>query len=340
MSKSFLGVRSSPGKVIYGSFVVDNVHIPLVVAAGKKPGPTLCIHCAQHGQEYSGSAMIGPLLAELDLSTLAGTLLVVPLCHIPHITRSRVPDAYQRIVANWSEGELAPSVNINRRWPGKPDGDFNDHLAHRLAHGLFAEADAVLDYHSCRLCDPDFTSYQHGHEASRKLALAFGFEVIDEAPDEGHFPGQCHREVPRQIGTPAILVEMSPTAGQTNWHAIAEAKRGAINALRHMGMVAGRPVLPDVQVVFHRGGEGACMRAGQIGFAMTYRKAGSIVQKGELLAEVRSLKDFSVLERHVAPFAGGVGSAGPATHHVVLPGEELCTIQTGVEVIRNKRSKP
>ncbi len=335
MSKSYLGVKSSPGKVVYGSFVIDGVHMPLVVAAGRKDGPTLVIHCAQHGQEYSGSAMIGPLLEGLDLGQLAGTLVVVPLCHIVNITRSRVPNAYAAIAKQWSEPELAAAVNINRRWPGKADGDFNDRLAYTLAHDLFAGADAVLDYHSCRLCDPNFTSYQHGHQASRKLALAFGFEVIDECPDVGHFPGQCHREVPRQIGTPAILVEMSPTAGQTNWQAICEARRGAMNALRHLGMVKGRLELPPVQVIFHRGAEGACMRAGQIGFGVTYRKPGSIVSKGELIAELRSLKDFSVLERFVAPFDGGIGSSGPDTHHVMLPGEVLCDVQKGVEIVRN-----
>ena len=54
---------------------------------------------------------------------------------------------------------------------------------------------------------------------------------------------------------------------------------------------------------------------------------------GELIAEVRSLRDFSVLESHVAPYDGGLASCGPERHHVMLPGEELATVQKGVEVI-------
>ena len=337
MSKSFLGVKASAGKVVYGSFTVGNVHIPLVVAAGRADdGPTLVIHCAQHATEYSGSAMIGPLLAGLDLAAMCGTLVVVPLCHAPQIARLRLPELYQPIADELKPLEGTLAANINRCWPGKADGHFNDRLTYTLSHELFAQADAVLDYHSCRLCDPNFTSYQHGHQGSRELALAFGFDVIDEAPDEGHFPGQCHREVPRQIGTPAILVEMSPSANQTNWQVICEAKRGALNALRHLGMVKGKLDLPARQVIYHRGAETACLRASQIGFGVTYHRPGALVRKGELVAEVRSLKDFSVLERLTAPFDGGAGSCGPEKHHVVLPGEELASVQKDVEVVKNE----
>ncbi len=338
MPRSFLGVRSSPGRVVHGSFRVDGVHIPLIVAAGRSDGPTLVIHCAQHASEYSGSAMIPHLLAGLDVPAMKGTLLVVPLCNIPTITRLRLPQLYQRQIDSLKPDAGGVRENINRCWPGKPDGTWNDRLTYVLAHELFATADAVLDYHSCRTCDPNFTSYQHGHAASRDLALAFGFAVIDEAPDEGFFPGQCHRRVPLEIGTPTILVEMSPTNERVQMGSVAEALRGATNALKYLGIVKGKPALPPQQVIFHRGTETAALRAGQIGFGVGLLdpSGGHVVKKGQPLAELRSLKDFSVLERLTAPFAGGLGSCGPATHHVTLPGEELATVQKNVEVVRNR----
>ncbi len=336
MPKSFLGVKAAPGKIVYGSFALEGVNIPLVVAAGKSAGPTLVIHCAQHATEYSGSAMIGPLLAELDPAAIRGTLVVVPLCNIPTIARLRMPTLYQAQIDSLKPDEGTARTNINRCWPGKPAGTWNDRLTYLLSHELFAAADAVLDYHSCRLCDPDFTSYVVGHDRSRAIALAFGFEVIDEAPQEGFFPGQLHRRVPLELGTPAILIEMSPTHERITWAAVTRALRGARNVLKHLGMVKGAPELPSQQVIFHRGTETACLRAGLAGFAVTYLPPGVLVKKGQLIAEVRSLKDFSVLESHVAPHDGGLGSAGPEKHQLVMPGEELATIQAGVEVVRNK----
>ncbi|MDD4889790.1 MAG: succinylglutamate desuccinylase/aspartoacylase family protein, partial [Phycisphaerae bacterium] len=228
MQKSFLGVKARPGEVVYGSFNVADVPIPLIVVAGRWPGKTLVIHCAQHATEYSGSAMIGPLLAELDPATMRGTLVIVPLSNLPHIARLRLPQLYQSAADSNKPYENTIKFNINRCWPGRKDGTFNDRLTWTLSHELFAHADAVIDYHSCRMCDPDFTQYVKGRRACRELAIAFGFAVIDESRPKGDFPGQLHVQVPRAIGTPAILVEMSPTSERVLWSAVCEAKRGAL----------------------------------------------------------------------------------------------------------------
>jgi len=336
MAVELLGVEAARGETVHGSFQVDEVHIPLVLAVGKEDGPLLVVHCAQHATEYSGSAMIGPLLRGLDLAALRGTVAIVPLCNIPFIVRTRLPGAYPAQVASLKPAEGTPRTNINRCWPGEEGGTWNEQLAHTLSRGLFARADAVLDYHSCRTCDPNFAAYVASSGPSRQIALAFGVEAIDEAPDEGHFPGQLHRRVPIELGTPAILVEMSPTGRKVQWHRVREALRGVTNVMKYLGMLDGEPVLPRRQVVFHRGGEQVNLRAGQMGFACFHRPEVDVVKAGDLIAEVRSLEDFSVLESHVAPCDGGLASCGVAVSQLVLPGEELATLQPGAEVIRNK----
>ena len=335
MAATRLGVEARPGEIVYGSFPVDGVDIPLVLAAGRSDGPTLVIHCAQHATEYSGSAMIGPLLRELDLASLRGTLAMVPLCNIPFIVRTRQPDAYAAQADSLEPAAGTPRTNINRCWPGVAGGTWNERLTHRLSRGLFAGADAVLDYHSCRQCDPNFASYVATSPASRAVALAFGTGAVDEAPAEGHFPGQLHRRVPIELGTPAILIEMSPTSRTVQWHRVREALRGATNVMKHLGMLAGEPVRPPLQVVFHRGSEQVTLAAGQMGFACFHRPEVDAVRAGDLIAEVRSLVDFSVLESHVAPCDGGLASCGAAESQLVLPGEELATLQPGAEIIRN-----
>jgi predicted deacylase len=334
-TREWLGVRATPGEVVYGSFDVDGVRIPLVLAAGESDGPTLVIHCAQHPTEYSGSAMIGLLLRELDLAALRGTIAIVPLSNLPFIVRTREPDAFAPQADSLRPAEGTPRTNINRCWPGVQDGTWNERLAYVLAHQLFAKADAVLDYHSCRMCDPNFTSYIAGHTQSRHLALAFGFVAIDEMPVQGEFPGQLHSRIPDQLGVPAILIEMAPTSRIVQHHRALEAKAGATNILRHLGMLDGAPRLPPIQIVFHRRGEQIAFRARNKGFASFYLPEAAPVTKGTLIADVRSLHDFSVIERHIAPCDGGLGSCGTPTSQLVLPGDELATLQPGAEIVRN-----
>ncbi|MCG3179421.1 MAG: hypothetical protein BIFFINMI_01756 [Phycisphaerae bacterium] len=336
MAKSFLGVRAKPGQVAYGSFTLDDVHIPVVVAAGAKEGPTLALHCAQHATEYPGSAMIGPLLAGLDLATQRGTVVALPLVNIPYVVRTRLPNAYARQDRSNDPIRNGVEFNINRVWPGQPDRpEWNHRLAHALTGGLLKDADAVLDYHSCRMCDPDFAGCSKGHAPSRALALATGLVAIDEVPEEGHFPGQMYRRLPIEFGTAVNLIEMAPTSLKTQFDKMQQARRIAVNVMKHLGMIAGQPELPPVQIVFHRLSEQYTLTAGEMGFATFYQPEAAAVRKGDLICEVRSLKDFSVLERHVAACDGGVASVGPVESHVVLPGEELATLQPGAEIIRN-----
>ncbi|MFO7898838.1 MAG: succinylglutamate desuccinylase/aspartoacylase family protein [Planctomycetota bacterium] len=335
MRSDLLGVRPVPGEVVYKSFEIDEVSIPLVVASGEADGPLLVVHCAQHATEYSGSAMVATLLRGLDLSAVAGTLAVVPLSNIPFIVRTRVPEAYPRQAASLAAAEGTPRTNINRCWPGVEGGTWNERLTYALAHGLFAEADAVLDFHSCRMCDPNFTGYVVSSPPSREIALAFGFEAIDETPEEGHFPGQLHRRVPIELGTPAILIEMAPTGRVVQRHRVLDARRGVLNVMKHLGMLDGEPELPPTQIVFHRTSEQVEFRAGRIGFASFHQPEVAAVKEGDLVAEVRSLEDFSVLEAHTAPCDGGLASCGAAASQVILPGEELGTLQPGAEIIRH-----
>lgn len=335
MSSDILGLSPVSGEVVYGSFEVNKVPIPLVLARGRRDGPLLVVHCAQHATEYSGSAMIATLLRELDLSAMAGTLAVVPLANIPFILRTRVPDAYPAQAGSLASAEGTPRTNINRCWPGVEDGTWNERLTYTLSHGLFEQADAVLDFHSCRMCDPNFTGYVSTSPASREIAIAFGFETVDETEEEGHFSGQLHRRVPIELGTPAILVEMSPTSKVVQRHRVLDARRGVLNIMKHLGMLEGELELPDTQIVFHRMTSKIGFRASQIGFASFHQPEVAAVEEGDLIVEIRSLEDFSVLEAHTAPTSGGLASCGAPTSHVVLPGEDLGTLEPTAEIIRN-----
>ncbi len=173
-------VQAEAGKVVYGRFAIEDVEIPLILAAGQQEGPVLVIHCAQHRTEYGGSTAVPRFLAGLDLAALKGTVVILPLVDLPAIAATRIENAYaakNRDMAQYA-GQLRS--NINRVWPGDPAGSWVDRLAHAVSDQVFRQATAVLDFHSARQVDHPFTAYSAEHAASRDLAVAFGLSVIDQ----------------------------------------------------------------------------------------------------------------------------------------------------------------
>ena len=56
--------------------------VPVAIINGAKPGPTLWIQCASHGNEYQGMGALQRLIVETDPETLSGALILVPVLNI------------------------------------------------------------------------------------------------------------------------------------------------------------------------------------------------------------------------------------------------------------------
>ena len=328
-------VSAKPGQIVYGSLNMDNVPIPIILVCGKAEGEKLVIQCAQHDAEFGGSAMIGSLLAKLDPETMRGQIIILPLCNIPGILRDRTPDAYDKQYAEIETLKGTDGYNINRTWPGKQNGTFLERFTYMLANEVFTNASAILDYHSCRICDPNFTEFLEGHTKSRELAKAFGITSLNEA-SETSAPGQCHIEIAKALDLPTILIEMAPTARTIQWSSIQIAEKGAFNIMKHLDMIDGDPEVPATQIVFHRNAKNHSFTASKEGFVTRYRDEAELVNKGDLIAEIRSLEDFSVLESFTAPSDGGAANTGgPTISNLIFPGEDIASFQENVEVIQN-----
>ncbi len=63
--------------------------VPLMVARGKKPGPVLGLTAAVHGDELNGISVIQRLFADLEVETLRGTVVAIPVVNIPGFNRQQ-----------------------------------------------------------------------------------------------------------------------------------------------------------------------------------------------------------------------------------------------------------
>ncbi|MCO6003684.1 succinylglutamate desuccinylase/aspartoacylase family protein [Actinoallomurus purpureus] len=196
-------LRAGPGTKLRGSVRVDlgttAVHVPVTLVNGAHPGPTVVVTAGVHGGEFTGVDAATRLGALLEPDEVHGRLVVCPVVNPPAVYQGRLG--------------VSPldGININRVFPGNPDGTPTERLAAWIFETLIAEADAYVDLHSGGIDETlrDFVGYRLTGRAdvdgrAQGMARALGIEdVILGLNAEG---GNSHAAAARQ-GVPAVLVE-------------------------------------------------------------------------------------------------------------------------------------
>jgi predicted deacylase len=111
-----------------------NVMIPITTVAGGR-GPTALILGGNHGDEYQGQIAGMRLARELTPDMISGRVIIIPSLNLP---------------AARAATRLSPldGMNMNRAFPGKPEGSVTSQIAHYLTTVLFPLSDIVIDIHS------------------------------------------------------------------------------------------------------------------------------------------------------------------------------------------------
>lgn len=110
------------------------VMIPIAVIK-RGDGPTALLSGANHGDEYEGPIALFSLARELEPAQVAGRIIIVPAMNYPAFragTRTSPID----------------KGNLNRVFPGRPDGTVTEKIADYFQRHLLPLADVVLDIHS------------------------------------------------------------------------------------------------------------------------------------------------------------------------------------------------
>ena len=109
---------------------------------------------ANHGDEYEGPIALLKLANSLEPSKVSGRVIIVPAMNYPAFragTRTSPIDA----------------GNLNRIFPGRPDGSVTEKIADYFQRFLLPLADIVLDYHSGGRT-LDFLPFAAAHELPDK----------------------------------------------------------------------------------------------------------------------------------------------------------------------------
>jgi predicted deacylase len=137
-------------------------------------GPKILVTGAVHGDEVTSSAALWHAGEQLADWITAGSVTLIPCVNVLAVRAS------QRQVP-------LENIDLNRRFPGRPDGLLADRIAHALAT-LLEEHDALIDVHTAGWSVP-FVLLDHF--ADRKLerrvlrwAASSALPVIGEMPAE------------------------------------------------------------------------------------------------------------------------------------------------------------
>ncbi len=276
------------------------VNIPIQIRRAVEDGPVVFVTAALHGDEINGTGAVRELIQDEALQLTRGSLILVPVLNLLAF------DRHSRY--------LPDRRDLNRSFPGSATGSLAARMAHTIFDEIVARSDYGIDLHTAAVRRTNYPNIRAdmNDEATRRLATAFGCEIILDDPG----PKKAFRREACMAGCPTIVME-----GGEVWKVepgIAEtAVRGVKNVLRELGMLAGKVRRPAYQVT---AAATKWIRAEHGGFLQFHVSPGDIIEKGQALATNTTLlgQENNVLS---APFDAVV--IGMTTLPAVSPGEPV-----------------
>jgi len=206
-----------------------SVMIPITVVKNGE-GPTALLTGGNHGDEYEGPIALFDLARTLAPAEVRGRVIIVPAMNYP---------AFQA----GTRTSPIDKGNLNRSFPGRPDGTVTEKIADYFQRVLLPLADIVLDFHSGGKT-LDFLPFCAAHLLRDKRQEAKAFELVKafgspysikmlEIDAVGMYDTAAE-----EMGKIFITTELGG-GGSATAKSVAIAKRGVSNVLRHAGIVSG-----------------------------------------------------------------------------------------------------
>jgi predicted deacylase len=125
----FLRVPHSSHESAYGWIPVP------VVCLSHGTGPTMLLMAGNHGDEYEGQVALTRLIRMLKPEDVCGRLIILPAINAPAAAAGRRTSPID-------------GGNLNRAFPGDPDGSPTSMIAHYVDSVLLPMCDYAADFHS------------------------------------------------------------------------------------------------------------------------------------------------------------------------------------------------
>ncbi|MCC6791686.1 MAG: succinylglutamate desuccinylase/aspartoacylase family protein [Thermomicrobiales bacterium] len=262
------------------------IRLPVLVARGRRPGPTMVVLGGVHGDEYEGIDAVRQLFADLDPAEMAGAFVGAPVCN---------PPAF----AAHSRTSPIDGLNLARVFPGRPDGSASERIAHAITTRVLDDADFLIDLHSSGslMSMPLLVGYNLADDEagrlSQRAARCFGVPVI--WGHDGTSPGRS-LSGPHERGVPWLYTE-SPSGGWLHAEVARIYAEGVRNVMRLLAILP-EPVTEPAHAreLSGRGDVDRSITAPAAGFLSNHIEPLDEVAAGDLLGTIRDLAGEPIAE--------------------------------------------
>lgn len=280
------------------SFMGISAPTAVLVVRGAKPGPTLCLTAATHGDELNGIEVVRHLLYSIEPEELAGTVIGVPIVNLQGFRRS--------------SRYLPDRRDLNRYFPGNSHGSSASRIAHSFFEGVISHCDLLVDLHTGSFKRTNLPQLRANLLIPEVAELAKKMGSIVVVHSEGA-PG-CLRRATVERGIPAVTLE----AGQPHQlqkTAVTHGIKSVESLMDGLGMLDRRPFwkLPSEPVYY----QSKWVRATSGGILFSEVNLGDRVAAGELLGVITD-PITNQRDEVTAPLEGRV--IGMALNQVMYPG--------------------
>jgi len=290
-------------------------HTPVTMSVhvihGRRPGPTLFISAAIHGDEIIGVEIARRLLRAPQLDRIKGTLLVIPIVNsIGFLNHSRY---------------LPDRRDLNRSFPGTDRGSLASRLAHLFRKEIVERANFGIDLNSAAVHRINMPQIRVSalQEKTMELAKAFGAPVIIKSKlREGSL-----RQFAQTLGVDMLLYE----AGEGLRFDELSAHVGVSGILRVMAALEMTPPKRATKTMRNSvlSSSSSWLRAPAGGLMRSFKRTGESVTKGDVLGIVSDPfgeREFEITAETTDVIIGRTNlpmiNEGDALFHIAIPDSE------------------
>ncbi|WP_191249943.1 succinylglutamate desuccinylase/aspartoacylase family protein [Kordiimonas sediminis] len=259
------GTRKTVHLPVSTSHDLSSISLPVHVIHGRRPGPTVFVSGAVHGDEIIGVEVIRRLLNTKNIDGLRGTLLAVPVVNsFGFANHSRY---------------LPDRRDLNRCFPGNTTGSLAGRLAHIFMKEVVERCDVGIDIHSAAIHRENLPQIRVTPSSLNTMKLAQAFEaplILTSALKEGSLRKAAHQ---KKVD---ILLFEAGEALRFDEFAVRIGFSGVMKVLRALEMIP-KSKAPKHKINPILSTSSFWVRSPAGGLLRTYRSLGDVVEKGDLL---------------------------------------------------------
>lgn len=273
------------------------VSTPVLVINGSLPGPTLCLTAALHGDELNGIEMVRRVMHDILPGRLSGAVIGVPIVNVQGFRRG--------------SRYLPDRRDLNRYFPGNPNGSAAARIAHSFFVNVIGYCDALIDLHTGSFERANLPQIRADLRNPDVLTLTEGLGsmvILHSTPAVGTL-----RYAATRAGIPAVTLEAGGPS-QLELNEVKLGVKGIETLINTLGMMRRGRFWSEPEPVYYRS---SWVRANNGGILLADVSLGSTVRKGDLLGTITDPMSNARSELR-SPYSGRI--IGMARNQVVMPG--------------------